>query len=209
MARTATPGGRERILAVAARLFYKQGIRAVGMKQVIDEAGTGKSLLYSHFATKDDLVVAYLERSGARLAPSAARAREAAGDDPGERLLAIVTDVGHRIVRSGGRGCPFRNYLVEFPEARTGPASLARRTLAASRSVIEQLSREHAGPGGGAVLAEQIALIIDGLYAQAAHRERVDGAPAVGGVFAAVELARTLIEANRRPPDGEHRATSR
>lgn len=216
MARTATQGGRERILSVAARLFYEQGIRAVGMKQIIDEAGTGKSLLYSHFATKDDLVEAYLEWSGARLGPSAALAREAAGDDPGDRILAIVTDVGHRVLRPGGRGCPFRNYLVEFPEARnepdagaadpSGPASLARRTLGASRSVIEELSREHAGPDEGAVLAEQVGLIVDGLYAQAAHRVRTDGEPPVSGVLAAVRLARTLVEAHRRPRAGDDRA---
>ncbi|WP_370588731.1 TetR/AcrR family transcriptional regulator [Pseudonocardia sp. C8] len=207
MARTAAPDGRDRILDVAARLFYEQGIRAVGMKQIVDEAGTGKSLLYGHFATKDELVEAYLRRSAARLGRSAARAQQAAGDDPGERIVALVTDAGHRILRPGGRGCPFRNYLVEFPDAGdepdtgTGPAAVARRTLGESRAVVERLARELAGPAGGAVLAEQIALILDGLFARASYRDRGDDEPPVGAVLAAVELTRTLVAQHRAPGD--------
>ncbi|MFP5071185.1 TetR/AcrR family transcriptional regulator [Pseudonocardia nantongensis] len=217
MARTAAPDGRDRILDVAARLFYDQGIRAVGMKQIIDEAGSGKSLLYAHFATKDDLVEAYLERSAARLARSSARALQAASDDPGERIVALVTEAGHRILRPGGRGCPFRNYLVEFPDrdnepdtgdetgagtgagtgTGTGPAALAHRTLKESRSVLDRSAKELAGPVAGAVLAEQIGLIVDGLFAQASYRARDDDEPPVSAVLAAVELARTLVAQHR------------
>lgn len=204
MARTAAPDGRDRILDVAARLFYEQGIRAVGMKQIIDEAGSGKSLLYGHFATKDDLVEAYLERAAARLERSSARALQAAGDDPGERIVALVTDVGHRILRPGGRGCPFRNYLVEFPDrgdepdTGTGPAALARRTLKESHSVLDRSAKELAGQTAGAVLAEHIGLIVDGLLARASYRARGDDEPPVSAVLAAVELAHTLVAQHRR-----------
>lgn len=214
MARTAAPDGRDRILDVAARLFYEQGIRAVGMKQIIDEAGSGKSLLYGHFATKDDLVEAYLERAAARLERSSARALQAAGDDPGERIVALVTEAGHRVLRPGGRGCPFRNYLVEFPdgdepgateesgaEAGTRPAALARRTLKESRSVLDRSAKELAGPVAGAVLAEQIGLIMDGLFARASYRARDDDEPPVSAVLAAVELAHTLVAQHRAPGD--------
>lgn len=196
MARTAAPDGRDRILDVAARLFYEQGIRAVGMKQIIDEAGSGKSLLYGHFATKDDLVEAYLERAAARLERSSARALQAAGDDPGERIVALVTEAGHRILRPGGRGCPFRNYLVEFPDGDE-PAALARRTLTESHSVLDRSAKELAGPVTGAVLAEQIGLIMDGLFARASYRARDDDEPPVSAVLAAVELAHTLVAQHR------------
>lgn len=207
MARTAAPDGRDRILDVAARLFYEQGIRAVGMKQIIDEAGSGKSLLYGHFATKDDLVEAYLARAAARLERSSARALQAAGDDPGDRIVALVTEAGHRVLRPGGRGCPFRNYLVEFPDSDdepdtgdgtgSGPAARARRTLKESRAVLDRPAKELAGPVAGAVLAEQIGLIVDGLFARASYRARDDDEPPVSAVLAAVELTRTLIAQHR------------
>src|SRR5437764_7926090 len=51
---------RERILAVAADLFYRHGIRAVGVDSVAEAAGTNKMTLYRHFASKDELVAQYL-----------------------------------------------------------------------------------------------------------------------------------------------------
>ncbi len=62
--RTARPrdaGVRDRLLDTADRLFYKEGIRAVGIDRVLDEAGAAKASLYSHFGSKDDLVAAYIE----------------------------------------------------------------------------------------------------------------------------------------------------
>src|ERR1700722_6378515 len=61
MARTPAAGTRERILEVAAELFYARGVRAVGMSQIIDAAGCGKNLLYSNFPSKTDLGTAYLD----------------------------------------------------------------------------------------------------------------------------------------------------
>ena len=53
---------RERILETASALFYKQGVRAVGVDLVVEKAGVAKTSLYRHFGTKDDLVAAFLER---------------------------------------------------------------------------------------------------------------------------------------------------
>src|SRR5246127_3940138 len=53
---------RDRILATASDLFYKQGVRAVGVDLVVEKAGVAKTSLYRHFGTKDDLVVAFLQR---------------------------------------------------------------------------------------------------------------------------------------------------
>ena len=116
MARTPAPGTRERILTTASRLFYEHGVRAVGMNQIITEAGTGKNLLYSHFPTKSDLVAAYLQRAQEFRVAGARRARESADGDARSQLIATVAEVATLVQHPRFRGCAFRNYLAEFPD---------------------------------------------------------------------------------------------
>ncbi len=199
MPRTPAPGTRDRILGVASRLFYDHGVRAVGMNRIITEAGTGKNLLYQHFPAKSDLVAAYLEGARERRAEAMRRALEAAGDDPREQLVALVAEVATTVRHPRFRGCAFRNYLAEFPEddaERDGtPAVVAHAQLEESRAAIaERVARlDVADPDR---LVEQLWLLVDGLYLQAAYRDRLDDQldPAAD---AAVDLARRLV--NTRP----------
>jgi AcrR family transcriptional regulator len=196
MARTPAPGTRERILGVASRLFYDNGVRAVGMNRIITEAGTGKNLLYQHFPAKSDLVAAYLERARVRRTEAVRRALEGAGDDPREQLVALVAETATMVRRPGFRGCAFRNYLAEFPEddllvGDDAPAAVAHTQLAESRAAIAErvalLDVEDPDR-----LVEQLWLLVDGLFLQAAYRDRLDDLldPAAD---AAIDLARRLV----------------
>ena len=89
---------RDRVLATAAKLFHKEGIRAVGVDRIAAKADVGKMTLYRHFATKDDLVVATLEQRDGPARAALAAAMEHAGDDPRARLL--------RPSRCSSRGSP-------------------------------------------------------------------------------------------------------
>ncbi len=195
MARTPAPGTRERILTTASRLFYEHGVRAVGMNQIITEAGTGKNLLYSHFPTKADLVAAYLERAREIRAAAAARARESAGDEPRARLLATVAEIAATAEHPRFRGCAFRNYLAEFPDESAGdrPAGVAHAFLVATREDIAELVADLrvADPDR---LLEELWLLVDGLYLQAAYRRGWDGRV---GAPAAVGLAARLVDEAR------------
>jgi AcrR family transcriptional regulator len=192
--RTPDPASRERILDAASRLFYTHGVRAIGTQQVVDEAGTGKSLLYQHFPTKDDLVAAYLARARERVDRAADAAVAQAGDDPGDQLVALVAEVGAR-VRRYGRGCAFRNLLAEFPGEESVPVEVARDMVRASRHRVDQLVARLGARDPDAV-AERLWLLVDGLYVQAAYRDRLDGDPAAG-VATAVDLARRIVDEAR------------
>jgi AcrR family transcriptional regulator len=113
---TAPAPARERILNAAYELFSRRGIRAVGTDQVIERAGVAKATLYRHFATKNDLVLAVLQRREEIWTHGLieAQSRER-GNTPEEQLLAIF-DVMHDWfqLRDGYEGCSFINVLLEL-----------------------------------------------------------------------------------------------
>lgn len=180
MPRTADPGTRDRILAAVVPLFYRYGVRAVGMNQIIAAAGCGKNVLYRHFPTKTDLVAAYLDRTRADRERAARDAESAAGDDPRARLLALVGEVAGQVRDPGFRGCAMRHHLIEFPDADDAPDEIARSYLTDSRARIEALA---ASPGA----ADRIWLLIDGLYASAARPD------AAGQAATALTMAREIV----------------
>ncbi|MGC1213071.1 MAG: TetR/AcrR family transcriptional regulator [Micromonospora sp.] len=167
MARTADRGSRERILTTAAGLFYRHGVRAVGMNQVIEAAGCGKNLLYTHFPSKSDLVAAYLRACRRERDRSAAAATgEVAGDDPAAHLLALVGEIAATVRRPDFRGCALRIYLTEFPDDDGEPARLARDYLRDTRAEIDRLVAR-LGVVEPDHLADRIWLITEGLYGSA------------------------------------------
>lgn len=170
MARTAAPGSRERILRTAGDLFYRHGVRAVGMNQVIDAAGCGKNLLYTHFPSKNDLVAAYLRACRTVRDRDSAAATAALADDPAARLRALVAEIAATATRPDFRGCAFRLYLTEFPEDEGEPARVARDYLRDTRAEIDDLVArlDVADPGP---LADRIWLIVEGVYASAARSD--------------------------------------
>ena len=106
-----------RIFEAARQLFYERGIRAVGVDEIVSEAGVTKPSLYRAFESKDDLVAACLEsfRDDAWAALDARIA--AAGDEPLDQLRAYIGHYADQMNQPGFRGCPMSNTAVEFPEA--------------------------------------------------------------------------------------------
>src|SRR4051812_40978891 len=125
---TAVPGrvsaARQRLLRTASELFYAEGIRAVGVDRVIEEAGVTRATFYRHFPSKDDLVVAYLQAVHDAV-------RSVAGDEPGEqRLRRVVGSMTEIVCSPGFRGCSFINAAAEFAD----PRSPVHRAVAAYRT---------------------------------------------------------------------------
>jgi AcrR family transcriptional regulator len=138
------PDARERILDTAYELFSRRGVRDVGIDEVIERAGVAKATLYRHFPSKDDLVIAFLERREQRwtLAWVEAEARRR-GTTPEEQLLAIFELFDEWFHRDDFEACSFINVLLEMgPAHPAGQASL--RHLASIRSVVARLAEEAA-----------------------------------------------------------------
>lgn len=106
---------RTRLLTTASRLFYTEGLRAVGIDRVIAEAQVTRATLYRHFPSKDDLLVAYLSQIDERIRERVAAAR-AASDDPDVVIRRIAEDIADEIRGKGFRGCAFLNAAAEYPD---------------------------------------------------------------------------------------------
>jgi len=128
--------GRERLVAAAVELFYRNGFGAVGIDRVIASAGVTKTTFYKHFESKDDLMVAAVTRRDEWESQAWHRAvRKLAGDDPIGQLLAMwdVMDVWFN--DPDFRGCLFTNTATEFPN----PYDPVHQAAAA----YKRRSREH------------------------------------------------------------------
>lgn len=164
MARRPAPGTRERILKVATGLFNQHGVRAVGIQQVVDESGLGKSLLYREFASKDDLVVAWLHQMRAVWWESTGRVIERYPGDPARQLLGIVEMVRDDVSAEGYFGCVYHNTSAEFRDPQHPGHQESVQHAREIRKQLYDLAKA-AGADHPRQLADQLLLIIDGLYA--------------------------------------------
>ena len=108
-----TSSPRRRLLDTATRLFYQEGIHAVGIDRIIAEAGVAKATFYNHFPAKDDLVAAYIEEQD-RLGRAAVAALPK--QPPPKMIAAIMGHISEAVTSGGLRGCPFLNAAAEYPD---------------------------------------------------------------------------------------------
>src|SRR2546423_9641636 len=132
---------RSRILAAAGELFYRHGIKAVGVDAVAEAAGTNKMTLYRHFASKDELVAEYLRRLAGKASASWDKLAAAHPDDPRGQLGAWLKDMAGRLASGDDRGCALANAAIELPE-KGHPARRAIEGLkGAQRERLTKLCR--------------------------------------------------------------------
>src|ERR1700694_4800135 len=146
---------RERILEAAYELFSRQGIRAVGIDSIVESSGVARMTLYRHFASKDALVLAFLERREERwIKDWLQREVELRANDPGDRLLAIFAVFDEWFQRADFEGCSFINVLLEIAEPGHAAHQASRASLARIRAFVAQLAAE-AGVADPDALAHQ------------------------------------------------------
>ena len=179
----ATTRTHEKILDAATRLFADEGIRATGIDRVIAEAGVAPMTVYRHFAGKDDLVTATLERWSERWLGWLRHEAWLAGADPAARLEALWDALEKWFADEGVRGSYVANVAIEL---RARPGHPAQAVVAAHRAALRRLLRDlltaDAPPPAAAVL--QLQMLIDGAVA-AAVVDRQPGAAAGARAMAA------------------------
>lgn len=164
---------RTRLLEAASRLFYAHGLTATGIDRVIAEAGVAKQSLYNNFASKDELMQAYLdERHEEWLNLYRARLEQAGSSR--DRVLAVFDaylDHAAGAYEQGFRGCGLLNAAAELPAGAAG-----RETVRKHKEQVQDLIAGHLAETGtpAPALAEHLAFLLEGAMSRAGLESRPD-----------------------------------
>lgn len=156
-----------RIRRSASELFYRDGIRAVGVDEIVKRAGATKPTLYRSFGSKDELAASCMRD----YADAVSQRFEAviAGHAPGRaQLQAYFDDIAHRTSTGGFRGCGLTNAAVEYPRApQPHPARVvAEENKRAVRARLQQMARD-AGASDPEALGDALMLLLEGCFVSA------------------------------------------
>ncbi len=158
------PDTSQRIVTAASRLFYKHGIRAVGLDAVAAEANVTKRTIYYHFASKDDLIAAYLaERDQPSLALFAKWFDEKRGPLP-SKVEAIFLNLSIAARHPKWKGCGFLRTTAELANLPGHPAiKIGAQHKKKFEFWMESKMKEH-GCSEPAALARQLLVLLDGAF---------------------------------------------
>ncbi|MGZ4267947.1 MAG: TetR/AcrR family transcriptional regulator [Solirubrobacteraceae bacterium] len=189
---TPEPSARDRILDTAFRLFYAHGIRSVGVDRIIAESAVAKATFYKHFPSKDELVVAYLDRVDEAWRGALQRAAQAAGPALRDQLVGMFDALASACRREGYHGCAFINTAAQS----TAGTPVHDRTVAHKQAVrdwVRDLAAQ-AGAHDADVVARGLTLLLDGGLSAGV----LDADPAAPA--AAAHAARALVDASCPTP---------
>lgn len=180
----AAPRAAERIRESARELFYREGIRAIGVDEIVSRAGVTKPSLYRSFASKDDLAAAYLEDYDAAFWERFDAGAADHPDDARAQLLAYLGGLAQRATKAGYRGCGLTNAAVEYPEPGHPARKVAEAHKRALRERLVAMAREM-GARDAQVLGDGLLLLLEGAFAS-------------GQLFGKGGPARSLVAAAER-----------
>jgi AcrR family transcriptional regulator len=152
---------RARILAAAGELFYRHGIRAVGVEAIAEAAGTNKMTLYRHFPSKDALVAEYLRQSAQASDCCWEKFALAHPGDPCAQLVAWLEEMALHLAKPDERGCPLANAAIELPEKDHPARRVIEEYKRAQRTRLARLCEE-AGLSEPEMLADELHLLLEG-----------------------------------------------
>jgi AcrR family transcriptional regulator len=152
---------RQRILETADRLFYQEGVRAVGIDRIIAEAGVAKMSLYKHFPSKDDLILAVLKYREESVLGFFRSAMERHGKKAKKPLIAFFGALKDFFESAGFRGCPFQNAAVELADPDHPGTEFVRGHKQRFSQFLRGLVEETVGKVAGKV-APAVSILVEG-----------------------------------------------
>ncbi len=160
----ALPRAADRIRETARDLFYRLGIRAVGVDAIVAQAGVTKPSLYRAFASKDGLAAAYLRQYGLDFFERFDRAVAAHPGDPRAQIRAWMTGLADRATKDGYRGCGITNAVVEYPEPVHPTRAVALANKGELRARLIGMAAEM-GVADPRALGDGLMLLMEGAFA--------------------------------------------
>jgi AcrR family transcriptional regulator len=155
---------RERLADAAARRFYRDGFRNVGIDQILGDVGISKTAFYKHFESKDDLMLAALEMKNRWLQDAFRAAIRDRGGPTAIGRLRVLLDVVDEVVSSSEyQGCIFVNASIEFPLLHEPAHIAAAQHKQAIEDIVYELATS-AGADDPRVLARELCLVMEGAY---------------------------------------------
>ncbi|MGO9108806.1 MAG: TetR/AcrR family transcriptional regulator [Thermoguttaceae bacterium] len=170
-----TSEARQRILETADRLFYQDGIRAVGIDRIIAEAGVAKMSLYKHFLSKDNLILSVLKYREERLLQYFRTAMERHGKKAKTPLRAFFAALKDLFESPGFRGCAFQNAAVELADPAHPGSEFVRGHKQRFSEFLRGLVEESVGKAATKV-APALALLVEGAVVTAVIQGSPDAA---------------------------------
>jgi AcrR family transcriptional regulator len=156
----------ERILETATELFYRQGIRAVGVDEIVNTAGVTKPSLYRGFSSKDELAAAYLRDYEKTFWQRFELSVDAHPGDPRAQILHFLAGVSQRAAILNYRGCGLTNAAVEYPDHDNPARIVSEANKRLLRARLRQMAADM-GAEDPATLGDGLHLLLEGAYASA------------------------------------------
>lgn len=151
---------RGTVIDTASRLFYRQGYANTGINQIIEESGVVKSSVYTAFRTKEDILMAYLEKAGAAT-DAALQAAADQSNTPREQVLAVFDLLIGMVQGPEYYGCQFLNIISEIPLENERVIKQIQKQKNGVRALFTRLLE----PAGKAELADSIYVLFEGALA--------------------------------------------
>ncbi len=184
---------RERILKAARELFYRHGLHAVGVEALAEAAGTNKTTLYRHFASKDELIAECLKEFGRELDTAWTEIALAHVGKPRDQLLAWLRVIAEYKASGTDRGCALANAAVQLPDADHPARRVIEDLKGRQRARIVELCQS-AGLRDPELLADELFLLLEGA------RVALQSLGPRGPVQRLAEMFDTLVTAHTPAP---------